>query len=644
MGDSARKLQAGDTVSAVVVADPSGRLLAITLLCNGVVATWWELGSEGPHASPEVLRICARTQSMSAQIRLEDPVPCKGLSEVAVGGLTAELWCEILRLPMQTPEQAALTVTVQPQVLLPEGKARLVEEYLAEAWAEFRQLGFEGWSREDDEALMQLLQRAMESSSSQPLNLAQLRGLLGEGAALGSHDARGVHVRYNLLRGLNALVSADVLPFVDMKRLRLAPHGRLLLACRRYLLPELRDSSLRDAVERTTTTGEEALQLDRTLALQCRDSGRCDAAGEVMIFSQATRQAARWPSKVLRSQAPPFRVRYRGEPGQDSGGVYRDFLDTVADELMSPQLPVLIPTPNTGADAGEHRDAFLLNPALDVSSGSQGRRMLHFLGQMMGVCLRRGDILPLRLSQVVWKALLGEELGLEDLASFDIAAAESVRQLSQLGALGIDEETFRSFFDDLCFVAMDSAEQERELSEQGRNLPVTFERAPDFARLLLEMRLKESHRQLEHLRTGLATVVSPDCLALWSWQYLEERVCGIALIDVHLLRRYARYDGISPEAPEVGFLWQTLHAMSQADLRLFLHFVWGRSRLPPDGSPKWAEGFKVVHQTSGSDPDSWLPTAHTCFFQLDLPAYTSQEICQERVLFAIGNCVSLGIA
>merc|ERR1712048_600363 len=62
-----------------------------------------------------------------------------------------------------------------------------------------------------------------------------------------------------------------------------------------------------------------------------------------------------------------------------------------------------------------------------------------------------------------------------------------------------------------------------------------------------------------------------------------------------------------------GYLWQTLHEMTQVDLRLFLHFVWGRSRLPPDGSPKWSEGFKIVCQMSGGDPDQWLPTAHTCF-------------------------------
>jgi len=397
-------------------------------------------------------------------------------------------------------------------------------------------------------------------------------------------------------------------------------------------------------MDRTSNAGEESLHLDRALALQCRDAGTVDVAGDQTIFGQAARQAVRWPSKVLRNQAPPFRVRYRDEPGQDSGGVYRDFLDTIADELMSPQLQVLIRSPNQTANIGEHRDAWLLNPALDVSPGSQGRRMLHFLGQIMGVCLRRGDVLPLCLSQVVWKGLLCEELGEDDLASFDLAAVESVRQLSRSGDPSIDRDTFCSFFEDLRFVASDSAEQERELVDHGRQLSVSFEQAPHFAKLMLQMRLEESRLLLEQLRLGLTTVVSPDCLALWTWRHLEERVCGVAVVDVQLLRKYARYDMISPEAPEVGYLWTTLQGMTQADLRLFLHFVWGRSRLPPDGSPKWAEGFKVVHQTSGGDPDTWLPTAHTCFFQLDLPAYSSQEICQERVLFAIRNCLSLGIA
>lgn len=36
-----------------------------------------------------------------------------------------------------------------------------------------------------------------------------------------------------------------------------------------------------------------------------------------------------------------------------------------------------------------------------------------------------------------------------------------------------------------------------------------------------------------------------------------------------------------------------------------------------------------------------LPTAQTCFFQLRLPPYTSQEVMAERLRYAINNCRSI---
>lgn len=36
-----------------------------------------------------------------------------------------------------------------------------------------------------------------------------------------------------------------------------------------------------------------------------------------------------------------------------------------------------------------------------------------------------------------------------------------------------------------------------------------------------------------------------------------------------------------------------------------------------------------------------LPTAQTCFFQLRLPPYTTQEIMAERLRYSINNCRSI---
>lgn len=40
-----------------------------------------------------------------------------------------------------------------------------------------------------------------------------------------------------------------------------------------------------------------------------------------------------------------------------------------------------------------------------------------------------------------------------------------------------------------------------------------------------------------------------------------------------------------------------------------------------------------IHRVHGEA--TMLPTAHTCFNQLDLPAYKSQEVLREKLLMAI---------
>lgn len=40
-------------------------------------------------------------------------------------------------------------------------------------------------------------------------------------------------------------------------------------------------------------------------------------------------------------------------------------------------------------------------------------------------------------------------------------------------------------------------------------------------------------------------------------------------------------------------------------------------------------------------PVDGLPTAQTCFFQLRLPPYSSQQVMAERLRYAIQNCRSI---
>lgn len=116
----------------------------------------------------------------------------------------------------------------------------------------------------------------------------------------------------------------------------------------------------------------------------------------------------------------------------------------------------------------------------------------------------------------------------------------------------------------------------------------------------------------------------------------------------------------------VQWLWNILENFTNDERILFMRFVSGRSRLPAnlaDLSQRFQVSklnfqqscmfskslvkfqrfcFNINFQVMKVDRIvDGLPTAQTCFFQLRLPPYTSQEVMAERLRYAINNCRSI---
>ncbi|CAE7917480.1 UPL2, partial [Symbiodinium sp. KB8] len=78
--------------------------------------------------------------------------------------------------------------------------------------------------------------------------------------------------------------------------------------------------------------------------------------------------------------------------------------------------------------------------------------------------------------------------------------------------------------------------------------------------------------------------------------------------------------------------WRIMEGLSNEDLSNFVRFVWGRSRLPKPSEWGTDKPFKLTKRGGGDDQ---LPLAHTCFNQLELPDYSSEEVMKQRLLTAI---------
>jgi E3 ubiquitin-protein ligase HUWE1 len=79
------------------------------------------------------------------------------------------------------------------------------------------------------------------------------------------------------------------------------------------------------------------------------------------------------------------------------------------------------------------------------------------------------------------------------------------------------------------------------------------------------------------------------------------------------------------------------HCFLQQQKALFLQFVTGTSKVPLEGfaqlqGMRGVQKFNIHRHYGGAH---LLPSAHTCFNQLDLPEYTSEEQTRTRLMLAL---------
>jgi hypothetical protein len=346
-------------------------------------------------------------------------------------------------------------------------------------------------------------------------------------------------------------------------------------------------------------------------------------------------------------------------------------------------LPFLLPSPNWRNGVGANREKFVLNGAL--ISGETGTtaavsapgesaeekrqlycEMVFFLGQMIGICLRTRVCVRLDLAMSVWKQLVAEddlspESALETLKEIDFVAFSLWKTLrgvldesKRLPTRRQDlEEQLEAM--DLTFTTVLSDGRAVELREDGGNTVVTLTNLETYLDAMLLARVQETQDVMNIVKQGLHSVMPVAALALLTWTELEKRMCGVAEVDVKLLQANTEYDEeLSPTDEFIQRFWRVLEGLESEDKRAFLRFVWARSRLPL-GSAQFHQKFKIQALASSGTGDgsasgggatagwmdSQMPKSHTCFFALQLPRYSSDEICRDRLLYAVRNCVEM---
>lgn len=315
-------------------------------------------------------------------------------------------------------------------------------------------------------------------------------------------------------------------------------------------------------------------------------------------------------------------IRFNGEEGVDAGGVTREWFQVLARGMFDPNYALFQPVAS---------DKTTFHPSALSKVNDEHLLYFKFIGRIIGKALHEGRVLDCHFSRAVYKRILGKKPNLKDLESNDVDYYKSLCWILENDITDILTEEF-------CVIEDEFGEEKIiDLIEDGRNIAVTEENKKEYVQALVEYRLTESVKdQLDNFLTGFHDIIPAELIAIFNEQELELLISGLPEIDVDDWKANTEYHNYNPASQQVVWFWRIVKAMTNEERAKLLQFITGTSKVP-------LNGFKELEGVSGltkcnihKDPSTnRLPTSHTCFNQLDLPAYESFEIMKQNITTAI---------
>lgn len=469
---------------------------------------------------------------------------------------------------------------------------------------------------------------------------------------LNRQPVESLRLRFALLRLFNSRL-ARVMPLLDIMNAGSTwAMGHKLRALGHCIFLDIKASLLQAALDKTWLPQEGSglsITLDNSKAFASqvkaeRDPAAATPGSSQCLFVQAFHALAHHPANLFRARLDSrerlFQVSFRGEDGTDWGGLYRDCLSQCVDDLASPHLDLFVPTPNARRGEGDSRDRVLPNPR-HAASGL-AHRMYTFVGRLLGIALRHRNYLPFSFPSLVWKRIAGVAPSATDLTAIDGGIAALLDTIEDVAKdAGVTQAEFDEQFNGAMGGKEGAGLPAAVIGCDGRVVDlagagceggdrVTVAGAAAYVKAARSYRLHEFDAACSAMRAGLVSLVPERALRLLTWRELELSICGDPVVDVDELKRHTTYHGWTESDPGVRRFWKVFDGLTNEERSKFVRFVWGRARLPKPS--QWSRPFKLTKKNGGDDQ---LPLAHTCFFQVEMPAYSSEEVMRRRIIAAI---------
>ncbi|KAK9126841.1 hypothetical protein Scep_015687 [Stephania cephalantha] len=265
--------------------------------------------------------------------------------------------------------------------------------------------------------------------------------------------------------------------------------------------------------------------------------------------------------------------------------------------------------------------------ATDEARFSEVIKKYTLLGKVVAKALQDRRVLDLPLSKAFYKLILGKELNVYDVHSFDpelgrtLVEFQSIverKRILESSSKTITRSMFKSCFrdvriEDLCLDFSLPGYPDYTLADNAGCEEVTVNNLDEYVSFLVDATIRNGiSRQVEAFKSGFN--------------------------ESNELLNNMKFDhGYTASSPQIINLLEIIQGFENSQQRAFLQFVTGAPKFPVGGLAALNPKLTVVRKHWNNQPDWDLPSVMTCVNYLKLPPYSSKEIMKERLLLAISE-------
>ncbi|XP_023229433.1 E3 ubiquitin-protein ligase HUWE1-like [Centruroides sculpturatus] len=322
-----------------------------------------------------------------------------------------------------------------------------------------------------------------------------------------------------------------------------------------------------------------------------------------------------------------FYIVFEGEEGQDAGGLLREWYTIISREIFNPMYALFTISPGD-------RVTYMINQSSHCNSNHLS--YFKFVGRVIAKAVYDNKLLECYFTRSFYKHILGKLVKYTDMESEDYSFYQ--------GLVFLLEHDVKEIGYELTFsveVQEFGVTEIRDLKPNGQNVMVTEENKQEYVRLVCQEKMTGAIRkQLNAFLEGFYEIIPKRLIAIFNEQELELLISGLPNVDIDDLKANTEYHKYQPTSLQIQWFWRALRSFDQADRAKFLQFVTGTSKVPLQGfsaleGMNGIQKFQIHRDDRSTDR---LPSAHTCFNQLDLPAYETYDKLRSMLLKAIQEC------